>query len=113
MVLYNLNILHVQITSDIDTSIQRIQQAEPYILLTLGEGSFQFFIVAENQIFCESSSLVDAIKDMFATYFVFDIQYPKPTNPVLTFLQRFVLDIKDLQPIPASVTRLVSMMDNH
>ena len=102
----------MQITSDIDTSIDKIQQAEPYILLSVGEGSLQFFVVAEKQIFCESSSLIDAIKDVFATYFVFDIQYPKATNPVLIFLQRFLLDIKDLQPIPATVTRLISMMDN-
>lgn len=99
-------------SADIDVSIEKIQQAEPYILLTIGDGSFQFFVVAEKQIYCESSTLIDAVKDLFAIYFVFDIQYPKPTTPVLFFLQRFVLDIKDSQRIPTSVTRLISIFDN-
>lgn len=90
-----------------------ISQPEPYILLEMGSGSFQLFIITEQKIFRESTSFIDAVKDLFAVYYVFDIAYPKPLYPVLLFLQRYVLNIKDSQLIPPSVTRLLSSFDNN
>ena len=74
---------NLQITADIDDHIQHIQQVEPYILLSIGEGSFQFFVVAEKQIFCVLHRCCQGL-----------------ICSLLIFLQRFVLDIKDSQRIP-------------
>lgn len=79
----------------------------------MGNGlSYQFFVITEKKIFCESPEFVEIIKDLFAVYYVFDIAYPRPLYPLLLFLQRFMLNIKDSQSVPPVITRLISSFDN-
>ena len=49
--------------------------------------------------------LLDAVINMICSYYVFDINYPKQLYPVLLFVQRFIVSIKDDQPIPTVLTR--------
>ena len=62
-------------------------------------GKYQFFIIAEKQVICESHSLSLALVDMIATYFTFNMSYPDTLYPLLLFIQHHVLDIKDDQNI--------------
>ena len=50
----------------------------------------------------------DAVIDLMATYYVFDIAYPTALVPLHIFFQHYVCGIKDLQPVPASTARLIS-----
>ena len=45
---------------------------------------------------------------MMAIYLSFDINYPKYTISVLLFIQHFVVDLKDDQPMPPPIVKLVS-----
>ena len=53
----------------------------------------------------------DAIIDLFTTYFVYDVAYPKPLKAIFIFLQHFVLDLKDDQQIPPSALKLVNSIE--
>ena len=44
------------------------------------------------------------------THSTFDIAYPKPLYSLLLFIQRFVLNIRDSQPVPNIVTVLVTAL---
>lgn len=102
-----------QMTTELEEEVSKINQNEPYIATLLGEESYQFFVIAERKVFIESSSFANAITDMICAYFVFDISYPKSIHPILFFIQRFVLGIKDKQPIPSVVTRILNSLDKH
>ena len=72
------------------------------------EGQQYFFV--EKTLIAESNSLLTAIVDLIASYFVFDIVYPKPLYAVLIFIQQFVLGIVDKQKVPHNVSVLLSSL---
>ena len=53
-------------------------QSAPFIALTgvYDDSTIQYFICAEEAIYLEAKTLTDAITDLVATYFVFNIVYP-------------------------------------
>ena len=68
--------------------IQDIAHSAPYIVISgnLEEDNTQFFVCAEQRILLESNTVKDAILDMIASYFVFDISYSKSTGAALIFI---------------------------
>ena len=54
----------------------------------------QFFIACEQSILYESKGLRDVFVDLIATYYVFNIVYPKSVCGVM---QHFVFNLKDKQ----------------
>ena len=55
-----------------------------------GMDNAQFFIACEQSILFESKGLRDAFVDLIATYYVFNIAYPKSVCGVMLFFQHFV-----------------------
>lgn len=64
-------------------------------------------------IISETTLFMDALINMICAYYIFDISYPKSLYAILIFTQRYVLGIKDEQPIPSVVTRVLSSLDQH
>ena len=96
-----------------DDEVFKIEQAAPYIVTTgiAGEEQFQIFICAEQSVILESKSMKDALIDLIAAYFVFDISYPKYLDSVLIFIQHFVFNLKDQQPLPNAAVKLVANLE--
>lgn len=97
--------------SNLDEEVQSIENINPYIVVLCGEGSIEVYLVAELEILQQLSSSSNLFLQLIAAYFAFDMVYPKVLFAVLIFLQHFVLDLKDKQVIPVSVTKLVSSLD--
>ena len=93
-----------------EINLQNIKQNEPYIAKIQDD---QYFIIIEREIVLECTQFLDAVVNMICGYFAFDISYPTSLYPVLIFIQRYVLGIKDNQPIPNIVTRVLSGLDQH
>ena len=93
---------------DLDSEVEKIRQAAPYIAITgkPGTENAQYFIVCESMIGTESKSMKDAVIDLLATYYVFDIAYPTGLVSVLVFFQQYIMEIKDQQP--TSTAKLLS-----
>jgi len=72
-----------------------------------GEINFQVFVCAEQAVLLESKTVQDALIDLLATYFVFDISYPKCLSAILLFIQHHVFKIKDGQNVPSATSLLV------
>ena len=79
----------------VEQAASSVGMNSPCILMTnFDAGKYQFFIIAEKQVICESHSLSLALVDMIATYVL-----PRYFIPILLFIQHHVLDIKDDQNI--------------
>ena len=97
---------------DVDMEVGEIAQSAPYIIQTgrAGSENVQFFIACERQIVCECKSLLDAIIDLIACYYVFDISYPKGVQGILVFFEHCVFCMKFSQPLPVCKQKLVTSL---
>ena len=59
----------------------------PNVIQAGPEESKQFFVITENEIFCEIPDILKAVATLLAVYYVFDIVYPK-NGVVVFFLSR-------------------------
>lgn len=61
-----------------------------------GVGEFgQFFIFVEDEVLFKVFTLPDAIFFMFASYYVFHLEYPPQIKNVLRFLQDYIFSYPD------------------
>ena len=72
----------------------------------------QFFICCEQGVYLESKSLKDAIIDLFATYLVYDVAYPKSLKSILIFFQHYIFNLKDDQQTPPTTLKLFKSLKN-
>ena len=95
---------------DIDSEVSSVTQSESFLLLTgqPGTENCQVFICCEAELYIESKSIKDALIDLILTYFVFDIVYPKNFRNVLLFIQHFVFDLPDQQPVSSALSTFVT-----
>ena len=95
--------------TDIEREVSELSQAEPFIAVTgrAGTEAAQFFIICEKSILLESKSLRDAFIDLIAAYYVFDIAYPKSVAGAMLLFQHYVFKLKDQQPPPSCLCKLV------
>ena len=82
-----------------DSEVSNVDQAAPFLVITgiPGEENCQVFICAEGSVLLESKSIRDSMIDLIATYYAFDIAYPKGLNSLLLFFQQFIFNLKDEQ----------------
>ena len=66
---------------------------------------------AEQETVIESSSVSDAMIDLIAAYFTFNITYPKFIKCLLLFIQHFVFGLKDSQEVPMVVTNIIRNLE--
>ncbi len=91
---------YIHLLQDTDGNIEKtvatIKQAAPWLALfgKPGTENAQFFIVAESVIRSESKTLLEAFLDLIATYYVYDIAYPKALAALFIFFQHFVFGLK-------------------
>ena len=92
-----------------DKALERFPN-EPFILKAEEN---QYYVVAEKCIIAQNTTFMDAMANLICAYFAFDIAYPKPLRPILIFIQRYIMGIKDKQPIPHVITRVLANLDQH
>lgn len=98
---------------DIDREVSKVSQAEPFIAVTgrAGEENAQFYVICEKSVLLECKTLCDALIDQIASYYVFDIAYPKSVAGVMLFFQHHVFSLKDKQQ-PRALTCLCKLIQN-
>ena len=91
---------------------KKVNQSAPYIVFTGNPGSdnSQFFVSFEKVVICECQSLRDAFVDLIATYYVFNVTYPKVLSGILLFFQHIIFEIRDEQTYPMNLLNLLSSL---
>ncbi len=70
--------------------------------------STTFNIYVENELVGTWPTLLKAFAGLLATYYVFDLAYPRQSVKTLTFLQKFVANLPDDSKTPEMVLTLAS-----
>ena len=83
---------------------------EPYIIVADSDEATEYHIYVEMECVVSSPTLADALIDLICTYFIFNIEYPKPMYPALVFLQHFVMGLTDGQKVPTSLRAFCSSL---
>lgn len=78
--------------------------------MILNDSWVNYFLIADKTILDSQDQLVDCMVDLIAIYYVYNIEYPKPLNATLLFIQHFILGLEDNQKIPPSLIRLLSSL---
>ena len=69
-------------------------------------------IVADKVVICETDNLMEAAGLLLATFYVFNIAYPKASMATLTFYQKVFLNLQDeakrLPRVISLLSKLVS-----
>ena len=90
------------------------ESAAPFIMVTGTPGTeeAQYYIVCEKSVQLESKSFLDALIDLIAWYYTFDICYPKPVDAILLFVEIFVFHTVEAHaPQPAATARLINNLN--
>ena len=71
----------------------------PRILAFIGKEIIQYFIIIEQKMLCQVPKIQVTLFMMFASFYTFHLEYPKPISNVLLFLQDYI-GIPDGTPWP-------------
>ncbi len=87
---------------------------EPRLVIFEFDGEIvQQFVCAENEEILEipSTSLINGMAYLMATYYVYDVGYPKPYQPLLYFIQDFIMDRADGKKRPTRYSAFAARMN--
>ena len=75
----------------LDTEVSKIEQSAPFLVWTgtAGDENAQFYVCCEQSVLTESKTVRDAVIDLMATYYVFDIAYPKTVCAMMLFFSTY------------------------
>ena len=85
----------------------------PRIASFMGEESIQYFVLMEQGTLCQVPSFQFALFVMFAVYYVFHLEYPRPVVNILYFLQDFVLSFHDSTKRPGPYLSVAADIRKH
>ena len=90
-----------------------IDQSAPFLAFTgqAGDETAQFYVCCDQGVLLEAKMVKDAIIDLIAAYYVFDITYPKGVDGILLFFQHLVFGLRDKQVIPLPALKLISNLN--
>ena len=66
----------------------------PYIAIVQMDFSINMFLVIEREVVCQTKSVFNSIQVLLASYFVFNIVYPKLLGGLFLFFKRYLFKIE-------------------
>ena len=66
-----------------------------------------YSVVVDNQRLCSTKDFIHAVKLLMATYYIFNIAYPKPSEGTLTFIQKGLINLQDRAKMNKKVANLL------
>lgn len=95
---------------NLDERAMSLSENHPYLGVVIGGTSLQVYVIVERTVL-ETVEVSSALSGLIATYFSFNMSYPKGLYPLLIFIQHFLLGIKDKQVTPITLTKFLSSVD--
>ena len=72
----------------------------PYILVCQSAEETLFHMMVERETLSEVTAFKSALIHLVASYFVYDIAYPKPLYATLILIQHMIFGLKDTHRVP-------------
>lgn len=89
---------------------QRIKINSPYILASSTAEEVSFHIMVERESISEVSTFKSSLIHLIASYFIFDIAYPKQWYATFIFLQHHLFGLTDKQRVPPNLIEMVTIL---
>ena len=105
--------LNVQDGEDPDSALKQAKTNSPYMMAS-GDDLLhiqQIQIVVEKVILCSVNTFNKALVCLFATYYVFDMAYPRECKNSVLFLEKALLKLTNAEKMSSSALAAVSTMD--
>ena len=84
----------------------------PFLVVCRSSETTTYHVIVEQQPLTEASTFGSAILDLFGSYFVYDIAYPKQLYSLLIFVQHHILGLSDDAIDPPSVIEIATSLKN-
>ena len=75
------------------------------------ENGERYDIIVDGMVICSNGNFVRALGILLATYYVFNLEYPKGLQNTLTFYQVMFLQLPDIARLPR-VVKLMCTLEN-
>ena len=103
---------YIQDTDDLYEFGRSVGVNAPYLVVCTSSEATSYHVIVEQQPTTEASTFGSAMLDLYCSYFVYDIAYPKPFYSLLVFIQHYVLELKDTQLDPPTVIEITTSLMN-
>ena len=100
----------LQNSDDLSAVGDSIQMNAPYIVVCVSPEEVSFHIMVERDSLSEVSTFKSALIHLIASYFVYDIAYPKPWYSTLILVQHHIFGLTDKQRVPANVVEIATSL---
>ena len=77
------------------------------------DGAEEYFIICKRRMICKGPSLKAVIFIAFATYYSFNLEYPKQCREILTFMQNYLLQSPDSNKRRATYLSISTDINNY
>ena len=96
---------------DLDEQLYKTNSNYPYIAVVQMDYSINMSLVIEREIVCETKSVLNSIQVLLASYFVFNIVYPKLLGGLFLFFKRYIFKIECRgEKLPTSFSYLCNLL---
>ncbi len=85
----------------------------PRVVAMIGECNKQYFVLMEQTVLCEVSSLPLSLYVAFACFYVYNLEYPIKASSIFFFFQDYLLGYPDSVKRPSSYIAVVSDIKKH
>ncbi len=82
----------------------------PFLIVCCTAEEISYHVIVEQEPMCELSTFNGAIINLIASYYIYDIAYPKALNSLLLMIQHHILVLKDSQHDPPPVLEIVTSL---
>ncbi|XP_018019309.1 uncharacterized protein LOC108675793 [Hyalella azteca] len=96
-------LMREQITFDMPLQESTSEAAPSLHFRDASDPSSEGVIFVEKMMICQVSSIIEGFSTWFASFYVFDMSYPKYAKKTLCFIQRGLLGLKDKSKTPLTV----------
>lgn len=107
---FRLILFCLQGNENLEEQIQAVKVNYPYIAVVTMDAAMNIFIVAEQVVICKAASISVATKLLLASFYVFNIEYPKLLGGVLYFFEYYLYNIRSRKNLPISVIQLCNSL---
>ena len=82
----------------------------PHIGVVAGDDSLSFSVVIERLLILSTGSFFKASQALMASFYAFNIEYPKALSTPLIFIQHFIFSIEE-ESLPPTIVHFISSVD--
>ena len=100
----------VQNSDDLSDFGGTVGLSAPFLCVCQTSEGVTIHVIVEQEPLCELTAFSSALLHLIGSYFVYNIEYPKPLKSLLLMIQHHILGLSDKINDPPCVIQIVTML---